>query len=74
MGSARCSVESGRMLAEASVEEGARCLPAKTRRRLDVGRFVRSSIRDFSVEMVVDGGSERGIAVAGESVLASYCK
>jgi hypothetical protein len=52
------------MLADASVEVGARCLPAKTRRRFDVGRFVRSSMRDFSVEIVVDGGSESGIAVA----------
>jgi hypothetical protein len=44
------------------VAEGERCLPAKMRRRLDVGRFVRSSRSDLRVEIVVVGGRESGIA------------
>lgn len=38
-----------------------RCLPAKTRRRSDCGRFVRRASRERSVEIEVEVGSVRGI-------------
>lgn len=41
-----------------------RCLPAKTRRRSEDGRLVRSARRDFRVEMEVLAGSVRGMADA----------
>jgi hypothetical protein len=62
-GNARCSVDSGRTCASASVAEESRCLPAKTRRRSDCGRFVRSASSDRSVETVVFVGMVSGITV-----------
>ena len=40
-----------------------RCLPAKTRRRSDCGRFVRRASRERSVEIEVEVGSVRGITM-----------
>lgn len=48
---------------EERVEVEERCLPAKTRRRSVVGRFVRRARSDLRVAMEVDGGRVRGITV-----------
>ena len=46
-----------------SVEAESRCLPAKTRRRSEVGRLVRRARRDRRVDMEVVDGTERGITI-----------
>jgi hypothetical protein len=42
------------------------CLPAKTRRRSDDGRFVRRARSDFSVDIEVLDGTVIGIAAKGQ--------
>lgn len=44
-------------------EEAVRCLPAKTNRRLSVGRLVRRASSCFRVEMEVVEGTESGITI-----------
>jgi len=61
IGRARCRVESWAMLLSERVEEESRCLPAKTRRRSEVGRLVRRARRDRSVDIEVVDGIVSGI-------------
>jgi len=61
IGRARCRVESWAMLLSESVEAESRCLPAKTRRRSEVGRLVRRARRDLRVDMEVVDGIVRGM-------------
>lgn len=58
-----CSVLFAEMAYETSVVLGEeRCLPAWTRRREVLGRFVRRARSVVRVEIVVLAGMERGIA------------
>jgi hypothetical protein len=51
------------MLLSESVEVESRCLPAKTRRRSDVGRLVRRARRDRRVDIEVVDGTDSGITM-----------
>jgi hypothetical protein len=51
------------MLLSKSVEAESRCLPAKTRRRSEVGRLVRRARSDRRVDMEVADGMVRGITI-----------
>ena len=54
-------VDGGRVLVVEGSAVAVRCLPAWTRRRDSCGMEVRSERREVRVEMVVDGGSVKGI-------------
>lgn len=61
-----CRVAFGGSCNEERVEVGEeRCLPACTRRRSEAGRLWRSARMVERVDMEVDSGSDRGIAVDG---------
>ena len=58
---------------EESVDVGVeRCLPAWTRRREVGGRFVRRARMEAKVDIVVDEGMVRGMAVVVVSLAAAF--
>jgi len=62
-GNARCSVESRVIAWSARVDsDPAKCLPAKTRRSREAGRFVRRASRLLRVPIDVFDGIVKGIA------------